>query len=198
VTIDDAGVSSSPEHSAIVVPDVASIELGGPADPSTVRVDEAQQPRTRGDMLKVGGVALGAAVAGSLAGAGTASATTGGGLLFLANPQRFYDTRQATTSGKLVGGNGNIGTLRQVSVTGLNPGVFAIFGNLATTQQDAPGFLTLWPGNTAWPGVASINFVPGVDLANYFFCGLGSGNTILLAASQGTHVIIDVTGVVSN
>jgi hypothetical protein len=163
--------------------------VGPPDDPE----DRVRAPRTRSDMLRFGGVALGAAVAGSLASAQPAGAVSNV-LTFFSAPVRVYDSRQG--AGKLAGGSGNIGPARQLTFT--NTGIaIGFFGNLSTTQQEGAGFLSLWPGGTAWPGTASINFVAGVDLANYIFFQFGPGGTILLGASQNTHVIIDVTGFIS-
>jgi hypothetical protein len=193
---EDVAMSSllEPEHAPMddVVPD-----LTRSADLNAAHLDKSQG--TQSEVLTLGESALGAGAVEGLAAAGPAAAVRAGGLLFLERPQRIYDSRDDSRLGKLSGGHGSIGLARTITVPfdGSLSGVFALFGNLATTQQDGAGFLTLWPGNTAWPGLSSINFVPGVDLANWFFVALGTGNTILLAASQNTHVIIDITGLVS-
>jgi hypothetical protein len=78
-------------------------------------------------------------------------------------------------------------------VAGIPADAIGVVGNLAVTQQAGVGFATLWPSGP-WPGTANINFAPGQDLSNSFSCGLSAAGTISVAASNTTHVVIDITG----
>src|SRR3954452_4552009 len=95
--------SSTSDSAAFIASDyvVADDGVAAPVGP--------KGPRSRGDMLKVGGVALGAAIAGSLAGAGTAAAA-GNNVQLLSPALRAYDSRQPGQLGKLTGAGSNFGS----------------------------------------------------------------------------------------
>jgi hypothetical protein len=109
---------------------------------------------------------------------------------------RAYDSR-TDALGPLRAGNGDTGTPRVIQILGAVPGIPAnaigVVGNLAVTQEAGVGFATVWPSGP-WPGTANINFVAGVDLSNSFSTGLSSTGSISVAASNTTHVVIDITG----
>jgi hypothetical protein len=126
---------------------------------------------------------------------GATGAAGPGGVRLLPNPVRAYDSR--TAAGAFHPGDGDTGNPRVIQIIGAVAGVPAnaigIVGNIAVTQEAGTGFATVWT-NGPWPGTANINFVAGVDLSNSFSSGLSSTGTISVAASNTTHVVIDITG----
>ena len=126
--------------------------------------------------------------------AGNPGTWSGIGTVLLPSPQRAYDSRN-DPAGRLTGGVPV--TPRTIGISAAVPAVpataSAIVGNLTITGADGGGFATVWPSG-AWPGTSNINFNAGVDIANSITVGLGSGGTVLVAASRATHVIIDVAG----
>jgi hypothetical protein len=115
----------------------------------------------------------------------------------LATPVRAYDSR--SSGGPLRAGDGETAHPRAIPITGVVAGIpsnaVAVFGNLAVTQGVGVGFATVWPSGS-WPGTANINFATA-DLSNSFTVGLSATGTISVAASQQTHVVIDVTGFIA-
>ena len=76
----------------------------------------------------------------------------------------------------------------------------AVALNAAVLTPEAPGFLTVWPYNTTWPGTSNIN-VTSVSIANGCLVGVTTGSTnISVMYGSGNpnvdhaHLIIDVTG----
>jgi hypothetical protein len=112
---------------------------------------------------------------------------------------RAYDSR-TDPAGPLGGGpGGTAGPARVIQIVGVVPGVpadaVAVVGNLAVTQEAGIGFATIWPSGP-WPGTANINFAAGLDTSNSFTAGLSPTGTVSIAASNTTHVVIDITGYV--
>ncbi len=70
--------------------------------------------------------------------------------------------------------------------------------NVAVTQPTAgPGFLTLYPGGTSLPGVATLNYSSGRTRANNAVVSLGGAGDIAIRCQQGSgtaHVVVDVVG----
>ena len=82
--------------------------------------------------------------------------------LVTVNPQvRVYNTRDTVGLVKFANSEERVIDLSSV----VPAGAVAAIVNLTTTQQDAPGFLGLFPDGTAWPNTSSINYFTGQDIA---------------------------------
>ena len=114
-------------------------------------------------------------------------------------PCRLADTR----------GNGFIGPFGPPALVALTARVFPVAGycgipntaqavsaNLTVTEAVDRGWVAVWPEGAPQPSplVSSINFVPGVNIANAVVAPLGTNGGITLYPRVGTHVVIDVNG----
>lgn len=118
------------------------------------------------------------------------------------DPARLADTRpgKPTTDGSFSGG-GRVTPSKALTLTltgrGGVPasGVAAVALNVTVTGPTGAGYLTVHPFGVARPPTSNVNFVVGQTVANSVVTKVGSGGRIVLYASVGTHVIVDVAGV---
>lgn len=121
-------------------------------------------------------------------------------------PLRAIDTRHAAnrtrilnpsgtidSSGRVIGGHTIYVDLSDVVYFGV-----AAIGNLTVVSPTAPGFVTLYPYNTARPATSRINFQT-TTLSNAYLCGLGydgvspSNSVLSIYVLKTAAVILDVT-----
>jgi hypothetical protein len=79
--------------------------------------------------------------------------------------------------------------------------VFAVFINLTVSKPEKLGFLTAYAPNQAAPDASTVNFSPGNNLSNAAFVAVSVVNeafAVRIAASQTTHVVIDLSGIEIN
>lgn len=146
----------------------------------------------RGGIVAAGGVAAAAALPMARAGAG--APTTEGPIVpaYIPSypPTRIYDSR--TASGKI--SNTQTRTLTPTSTSGL----IAIAVNVTVANTEGTGYLSLFPGDTTWPGTSSINwFTPGMELANNALIGMPANESfkVFCGGTGATQFIIDLIGV---
>ena len=66
--------------------------------------------------------------------------------------------------------------------------------NLAVTEAQGSGFVTVWPCGEAMPTAANLNFVAGQTVANAVVATVGAGGKVCVYTYAATHVIVDVGG----
>jgi hypothetical protein len=107
-------------------------------------------------------------------------------------PARILDTR----SGQ--GGKFADKETRQVRIAGAGgvpaAGATAVVLNVTATEASKAGFVTVWPGGGAVPGLSSVNVVAGQTVPNLVTVQVGSDGTISVFSDGGTHVLVDVMG----
>ena len=112
-------------------------------------------------------------------------------------PTRAFDTRSGA-GGVGAAPLGPGGTLEfQFGGVGDVPssGVRAVVMNVTVDQPTAPGYLSIYPAGVARPEVSSLNFVPGLTVANLVTVPVSeSGAVRFFNALGSTHVIVDVFG----
>jgi hypothetical protein len=89
------------------------------------------------------------------------------------------------------------GTTREVSVVGTAApaAAQAVLMNATVTGTSSSSFLSLWPFGTAQPLVSSLNWSPGLTIANGVTIKVGSGGKINAYNLAGTtDVIFDIAG----
>ncbi|MGD9701348.1 MAG: Ig domain-containing protein [Acidimicrobiia bacterium] len=109
------------------------------------------------------------------------------------SPIRVLDTR---TSGEKHAG----GSVREVviaGVGGLPSDATAVAMNVAVTEPDDAGFITVFPCGATVPWVANLNYVAGQTVSNAVMASIGDGGRVCLYASSTTHVVVDVDGAYS-
>ena len=119
----------------------------------------------------------------------TAATSSGDGQFVSVPPGRAYDSR--TTGGIHTGGSA-----RPVQLTGsaIPTGASAVSLNLTTDQQQAGGFVTLYPLGSTQPRASNLNFDANRPVANAGLIKVSPLGGVAVFVNQTTHVIIDVNG----
>jgi hypothetical protein len=73
-------------------------------------------------------------------------------------------------------------------------GATAVVLNVTATEASKAGFVTVWPGGGAVPGLSSVNVVEGQTVPNLVTVQVGGDGTISVFSDGGTHVLVDVMG----
>jgi len=128
------------------------------------------------------------------------SAAPTDGLLNALVPSRLLDTRDGT--GGYRGALGQASTLNlQVAGRGGVPasGAAAVVLNVTVTGPTAASYLTVYPTGAQRPLASNLNFVAGQTVPNRVIVSIGAGGQVSIFNFQGsTHVVVDVSGWVSN
>jgi hypothetical protein len=120
-------------------------------------------------------------------------------------PCRIVDTRGGPGgfNGKLPNGlPGTKFTIKNANPCHIPSTASAVAVNMTIADTGNSGWVALFPGDQAWPGVSNINFGAGDFLANGAIVPLGAGQTLDLTAlaafapggGTGTNLILDITG----
>ena len=104
-------------------------------------------------------------------------------------PGRLGDTRLST---KAIGDQAMQWTI--VGASGAPAGTTAVSLNVAVTEPDADGFLTVYPCGVSRPLASNVNFVAGQTVSNHVTVTVGSNGKVCVYSSATTHVVIDVEG----
>ena len=122
--------------------------------------------------------------------------TTDAGRLIAGIPLRLVDTRLDSPfpgSGKIPAGGSLLLDFSE------SPNLAAIGGfilNVTVTEPTAPGHLIVYPGPPPAPSTSSLNFVPGLTVANEAALPIGSDDTVGFYNSAGaTHLVVDLFGI---
>jgi autotransporter family porin len=103
---------------------------------------------------------------------------------------RLADTRAET---KLIGGQ----VLEYTALAAdedTPAGATAVTLNVAVTEPEAAGFLTVYPCGSDKPWASNLNFAAGQTISNHVTATLGEGGKVCVYSSQTTNVVIDVEG----
>ncbi len=114
------------------------------------------------------------------------------------SPHRIADTRPGSGqpySGDTLGPGQSL----DVQVTGAggvpSTGVAAAVVNVTVTDTTAASFLSVYPKGEANPGTSTVNWPPGLTVANRVMVPVGSGGEITVFNLAGkTDVVVDVDG----
>jgi len=120
-----------------------------------------------------------------------------GASFYTLTPCRVFDTRNE--NGPL-GGPAITSTGRSFTVTGvcgIPASAKSIAINVTVTASDSKSWIAVFPGEIAWPGNSTVNYLAGQTRANNAVVRLASdgSGTIKVRSGTGTvHVIVDVAG----
>ena len=103
---------------------------------------------------------------------------------------RIADTRSTT---KVPGDE--IVELQIVSAAGAPAGTTALSLNIAVTEPEGAGYLTVYPCNATMPLAANLNFVGGETTSNHVTATVSDDGRICVFASRTTQVVVDVEGI---
>ncbi len=117
-------------------------------------------------------------------------------------PVRVFDSRPEEAA---PGPKGFVpaGTTVDVQISGVggvpSAGVAAVVANITATGSDGPGFVTAWPTGDIRPLASALNLnAAGETAPNLVIVPLGANGRISLFTQAGAHLIVDVTGYVTD
>ncbi len=119
------------------------------------------------------------------------------------DPARLLDTRP---SGRTIDGQGAnaglrpAGSITEVQVKdriGLGAPKTAVV-TVTSTNQEAGGYLTMWPCGQTQPNASNLNFQAGVDIANTAIVPVGTNGKVCIYASAPTNILTDINGTYPN
>lgn len=115
-------------------------------------------------------------------------------------PTRLFDTRPGEPVGvrdvsRAKVGDGNVLRVKVTDLVGVVPvdGVVAVVMNVAVTQPDGPGFVTVYPCGER-PLAANLNFVAGQTIPNMVVASVSTEGEVCFFSSSPTHLVADVNG----
>jgi hypothetical protein len=106
-------------------------------------------------------------------------------------PTRLLDTRPASA----IGYSGAKPTAKQVVPVTVPSGNKAVALNVTGVDATAPGFVTVYPCGSTRPIASNLNLVPGVVSPNAVVVAVGTNDQVCVYTDAGTHLIVDLTGV---
>ncbi len=115
-------------------------------------------------------------------------------------PARVYESRtgQPTFDGNQDGtGKRSAGSVTQLSITnraGVPNDASAVVLNIAVTEAEAPGYLTIYPCGSPRPTAANLNYGAGDTIPNLVVAGVGDNGFVCIYTYARTHLVIDVNG----
>ena len=115
-------------------------------------------------------------------------------------PVRLLDTRPAasTIDGRDAGGGVRAaGSVLELDVTGRGGTAVdasAVSLNLTVTETGGAGFATVFPCGERRPDASTINFGPGVTIANAIVSKVGAGGKVCVYTHASAQLIVDVNG----
>ena len=115
---------------------------------------------------------------------------TGTGLFTALVPGRLVDTRLST---KLTAGQPVAWAV--VGDNAAPAGTTAVSLNIAVTDPERDGYLTVYPCGSPIPWASNLNFAAGQTISNHVTATVGADGTVCVYASQNTNVVIDVEGI---
>ncbi len=129
----------------------------------------------------------------------SASGPVAAGRMMPIVPERVLDTRTTTLVPPVWVAHKPVG--QSVIVPGAigvpTTGVAALVLNVTATGAEGSGFLRAQPTSTV-PSTSTVNYTFGIDSANTVIVPLGADGTVSIFTSNATHIVVDVTGYVTD
>ena len=136
-------------------------------------------------------------VNGSTATGPVSGALTNTGLRFIpVTPCRVADTRKAAGpfGGPEISGGGTRNFTIPNSACGIPATAQAYSLNVAVVPDGSLGYLTVWPTGQTQPVASTLNSPDGRTKSNAAIVPAGTGGAISVFASNGTNVVLDISG----
>jgi hypothetical protein len=118
-------------------------------------------------------------------------------------PTRLFDTREPSTSARLLRGDGSgagplslssRGAFRDWAASGVPADATAVWLNVTAVGLLVPGYLTVYPDGRPRPDTSSVNFDPGRAVANAAPVALGAASQVDFDVHTAVEVIADLAG----
>jgi hypothetical protein len=108
-------------------------------------------------------------------------------------PGRLADTR---LTAKVLAGQSVEWTV--VGDNGAAAGTTALSLNIAVSEPETAGYLTVYPCGGEMPWASNLNFAAAQTISNHVTASIGTNGKICVYASSNTNVVIDVEGTYSS
>lgn len=108
-------------------------------------------------------------------------------------PERVTDTRNGLARTGAIEA-GETWQLEIVGTAGVPADATAVALNVAATQAEGRGFVTVFPCGQPRPTASSLNFVQDRTVPNLVVSGVGSGGRICVYSNVRTHLVLDLNG----
>ncbi len=118
----------------------------------------------------------------------------------LAAPQRLVDTREGerTVDGAFAGAGlrpaNDTYRVRVAGRGGVPTDATAVALNVTATTVGAPGFLTVFPCDSARPTASNVNYEPGSTTPNFVLTRLDANGDVCIYTLQPADLVVDVAG----
>jgi hypothetical protein len=111
-------------------------------------------------------------------------------------PCRIFDTRAANGAfgGPVMAADASRNFTVPSSACNIPASAQAYVTNATVVPSGVFGFLTLWPAGQTRPTVSTLNAVDGALTSNAAIVPAGSGGAISVYTSNGTHLLLDISG----
>jgi hypothetical protein len=135
----------------------------------------------------------------------TPSAATAAGRFVPVNPRRALDTRPTepgpvpagwTAHRPAIGEAVRVDVLADIGVP--TTGVSSLVVNVTATDSIGAGFLQALPTGSASGQTSTVNYAAGATAATHAIVPLGAGGTISVFTSNSSHIVVDITGYITD
>ncbi len=115
-------------------------------------------------------------------------------------PGRLMETRSGLSTIDTLFNNMGIrqgGTVTKLKVTGrhgIPADASAVVLNVAVTETEGPGFITVYPCTLDVPTAANLNYGTGTTIPNSVIAQVSASGEVCIYTSNTTHVVVDVNG----
>ncbi|HWL42744.1 MAG TPA: hypothetical protein VNQ73_07360 [Ilumatobacter sp.] len=116
------------------------------------------------------------------------------------DPARLFETRRglATADGRQNGvgrlADGQVVVVNVAGRGGVPADAASAVLNLTATNPSAPGYVTVWPCGPVRPLASSLNYAPGLTVANSIVAKLDRNGDVCMYSLRATELIVDVNG----
>ena len=89
------------------------------------------------------------------------------------------------------------GTVTKLKVTGrhgIPADASAVVLNVAVTETEGPGFITVYPCTPGVPTAANLNYGTGTTIPNSVIAQVSASGEVCIYTSNTTHIVVDVNG----
>ncbi|MGD9705590.1 MAG: esterase-like activity of phytase family protein [Acidimicrobiia bacterium] len=116
------------------------------------------------------------------------------------SPVRLLDSREGfstfdgVSAGIGVRPTGSVTELQVTGRAGIPADAEAVVLNVAVTEAQAPGFVTVFPCDGGVPNAANLNYLADSTIPNAVVAKIGAGGVVCLFVMEATHLVVDVNG----
>ena len=89
---------------------------------------------------------------------------------------------------------GSVTKLKVTGRHGIPADASAVVLNVAVTETQGPGYITVFPCGTSLPTAANLNYGTDTTIPNSVIAKVGTGGKVCFFSSNTTHLVVDANG----